>query len=163
MMAPLKNDRELLQKILLAAYETAKLLPKTDMSRIAIVGYCFGGLCALDLARSGVTLRGAVSLHGLLNAPNPVVKSQSESAVRPRVLVLHGYADPMVPPEQVLSFAREMTQGGFDWQMHMYGNCVHAFTNPHAQDANFGTVYNADADRRSWQAMSYFLQEVFAS
>jgi dienelactone hydrolase len=160
MMAPLKRDRQLLQDVLMSAYVAAQQLPKADPQRIAIVGYCFGGLCALDLARAGIPLRGAVSFHGLLDAPSTSVKRHGSCLATPRVLILHGYADPMVPPEQLLNFAREMTERQLDWQAHIYGNCVHAFTNPSADDPGFGTVYNASGDRRSWLAMLNFLEEV---
>jgi dienelactone hydrolase len=74
--------------------------------------------------------------------------------------VMHGYDDPMAPPEDVLAFAKEFTAAGADWQLHVYGKTVHAFTNPDANDPSFGTVYNANADRRSWHAMLNFFEEV---
>jgi len=74
---------------------------------------------------------------------------------------LHGHDDPMATPEQVLAFEQEMTEAGVDWQLHVYGNTKHAFTNPVANDPAFGTVYQPDADRRSWKAMENFLQEIF--
>lgn len=161
MMVPLKKDRDRLKRVLLAGFESAKRLPKADPARVAIIGYCFGGLCALDLARTGAELRGAVSFHGLLDAPKSVVESLNVPAIRARVLVLHGYDDPMVVPDQVTEFAKEMTDRRVDWQIHMYGNCVHGFTNPAANDPAFGTVYNVAADCRSWLAMTNFLEEIF--
>jgi dienelactone hydrolase len=122
------------------------------------MGFCFGGLCALDLARTGASLRGVVSFHGLLippgNIPNPQIKA--------KVLVLHGHDDPMGPPEQVLALQTELTQAGADWQIHIYGGTVHAFTNPLANDPGFGTVYDSQADKRSWIAMQNFFEEIFA-
>jgi dienelactone hydrolase len=158
LMQPFMQDRSKLQKRLLAALATVKLMPWADTDRVAAMGFCFGGLCALDLARTGVDIRGVVSFHGLLippeNIPNPQVKA--------KVLVLHGHDDPMVPPEQVLALQSELTSAGADWQVHSYGSTMHAFTNPVANDPAFGTVYRASADKRSWQAMQNFFVEIFA-
>ena len=77
------------------------------------------------------------------------------------MLVLHGWDDPMATPDNVIALSREMTSLGADWQLHAYGNTVHAFSNPAANDEAFGTVYNATADQRSWAAMRYFLEEIF--
>ena len=158
LIQPLVSDRSKLLQRINAAYLTVSTIPGVDAQRIAIIGFCFGGLCALDLVRSGAVLRGAVSFHGLLNKPDiPTAKS-----INTKILALHGYDDPMVPPEQVNAFCQEMTTAGADWQMHMYGNTQHAFTNPAAHDSKLGTVYNELAARRAWQMMTYFLQEVFA-
>lgn len=158
LMQPFMQDRTKLQKRALAALANAKLLPWADNDKIAVMGFCFGGLCALDLARTGAPLRGVVSFHGLLippgNIPNPQIKA--------KVLVLHGHDDPMGPPEHVLALQTELTQAGADWQMHIYGGTVHAFTNPVANDPGFGTVYDSQADKRSWIAMQNFFEEIFA-
>ena len=158
LMQPFMQDRGKLQRRLLAALASVKLMPWADDRRIAAIGYCFGGLCALDLARTGVDIRGVVSFHGLLlpadNLPSPQIKA--------KVLALHGHDDPMVPVAQVQAFEEEMSRTGADWQLHAYGHTMHAFTNPVANDPGFGTVYEAKADRRSWQAMSNFLEEIFA-
>lgn len=158
LMQPFMADRAKLQKRIHAALATVKLMPWADNARVAAMGFCFGGLCALDLARTGVDIRGVASFHGLLlpadNIPQPEIKA--------KVLALHGHDDPMVPPEQVLAFQAEMTRAGADWQMHVYGGTMHAFTNPVANDPGFGTVYQSAADRRSWQAMQNFFAEIFA-
>jgi len=112
----------------------------------------------LDFARSGADLRGVVSFHGLLIPPANI----SEPQIKAKVLVMHGHDDPMVPPEHVLALQTELTRAGADWQVHSYGHTMHAFTNPVANDPGFGTVYQADADRRSWQAMQNFFNEIFA-
>ncbi|MDD2800652.1 MAG: dienelactone hydrolase family protein, partial [Methylococcales bacterium] len=135
-----------------------RLLPWVDDSKIAAMGFCFGGLCVLDLARAGADLKGVVSFHGLLGAPDNL---QSNS-IKAKVLALHGHDDPMGPIEQVVAFEQEMTKAGADWQLHTYGHTMHAFTNPKANDPAFGTVYQANADKRSWLAMKNFLAEVFA-
>lgn len=156
LIGPFMADRAMLRDRLLAGLATLRAQPGIDPDRIAIMGYCFGGLCALDLARSGADIRGAVSFHGLL-LPNGL----PSQPVKAKVLALHGYADPMVPPEQVLAFGKEMTEAGVDWQLHAYGGVLHAFTVPEANDPGFGTVYNAAAERRSWRALVDFLAEIF--
>lgn len=157
LMTPLVNDRALLRARLLAALEAVRSLSQTDAARVAAMGYCFGGLCALELARAGADVRGVVSIHGIFT-PGPVPNER----IRARVLCLHGHDDPMVPPDQVLEFEKEMTQAGVDWQMHVYGDTMHAFTNPKADNPDFGTQYNAVADRRASQTIQLFLEEVFA-
>jgi len=151
------GDRELLQRRLLACVETAAAQPEIDGNNLAAIGYCFGGLCALDLARCGAAVAGVCSFHGILGAPD----NTAGNHISARVLVEHGWDDPMVPPEQVVAFAEEMTGAGADWQLHGHGATVHAFTNPEANDPDFGTVYDADADRRSWQSLQNFLAELF--
>jgi dienelactone hydrolase len=121
------------------------------------MGFCFGGLCVLDLARSGADVRGVISFHGLLK-PNDL----APHAVKANILALHGYDDPMAPPEEVLAFGREFTAARADWQLHAYGNTVHAFTNPEASDASGGLLYDAKADRRSWGSLMQFLEEVLS-
>jgi dienelactone hydrolase len=133
-------------------------LPWTDSGKIAAIGFCFGGLCVLDLARTGIDIQGVVSFHGLLGAPG----NTAGNIIKAKVLVLHGNDDPLAPVEQVLAIEKELTAAKADWQLHSYGNTLHAFTNPLANDPSFGTVYQPDADRRSWQAMRNFLAEVFA-
>lgn len=157
LMQPFMADRALLQKRIQAALYAVKQLPWVDDSKIAAIGFCFGGLCVLDLARTGADIKGVVSFHGLLGAPD----NTRGTAIKAKVLALHGHDDPMVSPEQVLAFEQEMTEAGADWQVHTYGHTMHAFTNPVANDPDFGTVYQADADRRSWQAMQNFLAELF--
>lgn len=159
LMAPFLQDRELLQGRLLAGLEMARKLPEVDSSNVAAIGFCFGGLCALDLARIGADLRGVASFHGLLAPPG----NTKGVAITAKVLVLHGWDDPMATPEKVLQLAEELSAAGADWQIHGYGNTMHAFTNPAANDASRGTVYQADADRRSWQSLLAFLDEIFAA
>jgi len=158
LMQPFMDDRALLQQRITAALAAVKLLPWVDDTRIAAIGFCFGGLCVLDLARTGVAIKGVVSFHGLLGAPDNI-KGQ---AIKAKVLAMHGHDDPMVPVEQVVTFEQEMTEAGADWQFLTFGHTMHAFTNPVANNPGFGTVYQADADRRSWLAMKNFLAEIFA-
>jgi len=157
LMTPFLEDRGLLRDRLTAGLDALKRQSGVDASRLAIMGYCFGGLCALDLARSGADIRGAVSFHGLLMPPG-----LEQRPIKAKVLALHGYADPMVPPQQVLDFGQEMTEAGVDWQLHAYGGVLHGFTMPEANDLKLGALYDASAARRSWQAMRDFFQEIFA-
>jgi len=156
LMMPFLQDRALLRDRLKSGMDCFAAQPGVDGSQIAIMGYCFGGLCALDLARSGAAIKGAVSFHGLFIPP-----ALPKQAVKARVLALHGYDDPMVPPQQVLDFATEMNESKVDWQMHAYGGVLHAFTVPEANDLSLGALYNARAARRSWQAMMDFFEEIF--
>lgn len=156
LMQPLMQDRDLLQKRILAGLDAVKKLEHVDGSRIGAMGFCFGGLCVLDLARSGADVKGVVSFHGLLNAP----ENKSSPSIKAKILALHGFDDPMVTPDQVMHFGEEMTHAKVDWQLHMYGNTMHAFTNPQANDPDFGTVYNKQADERSWAMMKEFFKEV---
>ena len=158
LMEPLVSDRRLLRARIRSAFDAVVAMPEVDDSRIAIIGFCFGGLCALDLARSGAELKGVVSFHGLLSKPEEL----ANHPIHAKILVLHGYDDPMVKPEQVNEFCQEMTAANVDWQVHMYGHTQHAFANPEAHDLQLGTVYNAQAERRSLQAMTNFLHEIFA-
>ncbi len=158
LMQPFMDDRKMLAKRMQAALYAVKLLPWVDDSKVAAMGFCFGGLCALDLARTGAALKGVVSFHGLLGAPD----NAQGNSIKAKILVLHGHDDPMGPVEQVIAFEEEMTNAGVDWQFHTFGNTLHAFTNPTANNPDFGTVFQPHADRRSWLLMENFLTEIFA-
>jgi len=157
LMQPLVDDREMLQRRMLLSLNTMRAQAEVDERSVAAIGFCFGGLCVLDLARTGEDLAGVVSFHGLFGAPG----NTAGNRIKARVLALHGWDDPMATPEQALALARELTAQGADWQLHSYGNTMHAFTNPVANDPDFGTVYSPAADRRSWAAMADFLEELF--
>jgi len=153
------TDRSLLRARAAAGLEKLASLPQADPDRLAVIGYCFGGTGALELARSGANLRAAVSFHGGLDTPIPA----DALKIRGKVLVLHGADDPHVPPPQVASFQQEMRLAKVDWQMIYYGGAVHSFTNPASgNDATKGAAYNEKADRRSWEAMKQFFDEIFA-
>jgi len=156
LMRPFMEDRTLLQGRVLSALHALRSQAEADAGKIAAIGFCFGGLCVLDLARSGIDIQGVVSFHGLFSAPEHI----PPQPITARVLALHGHDDPMVPPEQVAALQKELTAAGADWQIHVYGNTVHAFTNPQANDPGFGTVYNPTADHRSWTSLLNFLHEV---
>lgn len=156
LMNPLATDRALLRQRINAALSAVRQLPQVDSSKIAAMGYCFGGMCVLELARSGADISGVISIHGIF-APGDVANEK----IRAKVLCLHGHDDPMVPPEQVLAFEKEMTQAYVDWQVHVYGDTLHAFTNPAANNADFGTVYKEIAANRAYQSVANFLKEIF--
>ncbi len=153
-----KDDRPRLQKLLLEWVDVIAGQDEVDADRLGGIGFCFGGLCVLDIARTGANVKGVVSFHGLFEAPG----NTSGNAIRAKVLILHGWDDPLAPPDMVLALGKELTSMGADWQINAYGNTLHAFTNPAANDSSAGTVYDDNANRRSWAAMCYFLGEVFA-
>jgi dienelactone hydrolase len=156
LMAPIVNDRALLHRRLNAAFVASKRHPLTDPERIAIIGYCFGGLCALDLARSVPPgLLAAVSFHGVLHPP----RLGPQASITAKILILHGWKDIFVPSADVLAITRELSDAGADWQLTVFGHAMHAFTNPTVNDLQGGIAYDATADRRSWTAMSGFLEE----
>jgi dienelactone hydrolase len=163
LMDPWMADRGALRTRIFAAVGAAAAHPAVDVRRIAIMGYCFGGLCALDAARSrDPRIIGAVSLHGSY-APLPAVATVAEAGpMTAKVLVLHGWIDPICPPDATVALAHELEAAGADWQIHAYGQTGHAFTAPGLDNRAGGMFYQPDADRRSWQAMSNFLAEVFA-
>jgi dienelactone hydrolase len=158
LIEPFVNNRELFRQRLISAVEFGKTLEGIDSSKIALIGFCFGGLAAIELARSGYDLSGCISFHGLLNQSDAPFKK-----VNTKLLVLHGDKDPMVSSDQILALQDEMTESEADWQFISYGNTYHAFTNPAANDLEMGTVYNHDSDMRSWTAMSNFLEEIFSN
>jgi dienelactone hydrolase len=153
-----KKDRALMRRRAQAGLKTLLKQPQVDPDRIAAIGYCFGGTVVLELARSGADIDGVVSFHGNLDTPRP----KDASDIKAQVLVLHGADDPYVPIEEVNAFTDEMKKGDVRWELIMYGNAVHAFTNPaNGTDNSKGAAYNETADKRSWQAMQNFFSEIF--
>lgn len=155
-MKRLSADRRSLRERLLAVADIARAQGESD-GRIAAIGFCFGGLCALDLARSGADVAGVASFHGLFDPP--LLPPQPIAA---KVIAFHGWDDPMVPPPKVVALATELTRAGCDWQIHAFGGTVHGFTNADADKiGNPAVRYSADATRRSWQMLGDFLDELF--
>jgi dienelactone hydrolase len=155
---PFIQDRSLLQKRVLKAFEVSSRLPYVDSQRIAVVGFGFGGICALDLARSGADLKGAVSIYGHFEPPPP----QLIKPIRAKILILHGYKDPVASQEELRRFEKEMDEAKVDWQAHVYGNAMHAFATPGANDPEAGILYNQTAATRAWIATQNFLDEIFS-
>ena len=124
---------------------------------MAVVGYCFGGMIALEYARSSATIAGVVSVHGNLETTSPA----EPSSIRARILVCHGALDPHVPMSQVTAFAEEMKNAGADYQLIVYGNAMHGFTHETATGQHPGVRYDAHADARSSVAIQDFFRELF--
>ena len=153
-----KRDRALLRARVLAGLAVLKGHPLTDATRVAAIGYCFGGTTALELARAGAEVAGVVSFHGGLESPTP----EDAKKIRCRVLALHGADDPFVSAGEVSAFAAEMRQARVDWQFFSYGGAVHSFTDWNAGSDNAKrAAYNEKADKRSWEAMKVFFAELF--
>ena len=157
-MGELREDRFALRELLLAVLDEVLKRPHVDKQRVAVIGYCFGGQCALDVARSGVDVAAVASFHGLFDPPGLPAKP-----IKAKVAAYHGWNDPMVPPEAVVALGQELTDGGADWQIHAYGNVGHGFTNPKAHEIGVaGVEYDEAAARRSWASLENFLAEVLA-
>lgn len=159
LMTPFMEDRSLVTRRMQRAIEVLREQQEVDALKVAAIGFCFGGLCVLDLARSGSDVCGVVSFHGLFTPPGPAVGQPAP--IRASVLCLHGYDDPMAEPQSVLDLASELTAAGADWQVHAYGHTLHAFTLPDANDPDFGAVYSESADHRSNRSLYNFLEEIF--
>lgn len=152
------QDLPLLRARALAGFERLRQDPDVDHTRIVVMGYCFGGSTALELARTGVDLVGAVSFHGGLITHDP----SDASEIRAKLLVLTGAADPVVPDEKVVAWQDEMRAApSVDWQLVTYAGAMHAFAVPGIDAPDHGAQYQERADRRSWQALEVFLAEVF--
>lgn len=157
-MGELRSDRAALRDRLLAILEEVSKRDHVDAGRIAVIGYCFGGQCALDVARAGADVAGVAAFHGLFDPPG-----LPPQPIKAKVAAYHGWDDPMVPPEAVVALGKELTDGGADWQIHAYGHVGHGFTNPRASEIGIaGVAYNEAAERRSWASLVNFLGEVLA-
>jgi dienelactone hydrolase len=152
----LRSDRASLRRRLLVILECVSKLAAVESDRIVAIGYCFGGQCALDLARSGAGLAGVASFHGLLDPPG-----LPPQPIKAKVLAFHGWDDPMAPPEAVVALGNELTAAGADWQIHAYGHVAHGFTNPNATGVIPGVLFNEVAAERSWTSLINFLEEIF--
>jgi dienelactone hydrolase len=153
------QDRTLWRARAKAGLDFLASRPEVDPSRLGVMGYCFGGGTSLELARSGAPVKGVVSFHGSLSTPTP----EDARNIKGNVLVLHGAEDPYVKQADVTAFMDEMRKGGVDWELVQYSGAVHAFTiKREGTDNSKGAAYNAQADRRSWEAMKNFWNEVFA-
>lgn len=157
-MDELNADRILLRDRLSASLEALRGFAAVDPAKVAAVGFCFGGKCVLDMARSGLPILGGVSFHGVYDRPD----YDNVAPIAAKLLVCHGWEDPLCPPDAMVALGKELTEGKADWQIHAYGNAGHAFTDagmPMAPGTGFG--HDERADRRSWKAMADFLAELF--
>jgi dienelactone hydrolase len=155
LFAALQDEPERLRGRVVAAFEALRALPAVDAGRIGAIGFCFGGQCVLELARSGAQTRAVVSFHGLLTSRLPA----RAGAVKAKVLVLTGVRDPFAPVEDVRAFEAEMTDAGVDWQMTLYGEGWHAFTDPSAAEMHMvpGLRYDPLLAKLSWAQATAFL------
>lgn len=156
-MTRLRSDRAALRRRLLAILDQVRGLEGVADGQIVVAGYCFGGQCALDAARSGADFAAAVSFHGLFDPPG-----LAPEKIKAKVIAFHGWDDPMVSPDKVVALGNELTEAGADWQIHAYGHVAHGFTNPNAHQIGLeGVRYNALAAERSWTSFVNLLEELF--
>jgi len=158
-MDELNADRGLLRDRLAASLTVLQDFGPVDAGRCAAIGFCFGGKAAIHMARAGMDVRGAVSFHGLYDRPDwtPV------DPIRAKLLICHGWEDPLSTPDALVGLGQELTAAGADWQVHAYGGAGHAFTDVamKGREPRPGVTYNEAADRRSWAAIQGFLAELF--
>ena len=153
-----KGDRALYRRRISAAIEALKAQKGVDASRLAVIGFCFGGTGALEAARGGLPVKGVISFHGGLDVP----ADYAAGPIGAKVLVCHGADDPFVPAKDVTAFQDEMRKAKADYVFIAYAGAVHAFTQKEAgNDNSKGAAYNEAAHRRSWQHMKDFLKEIF--
>ena len=156
-MNRIKADRSALLRRLQHVLAVARGMEEIETDRIVVSGYCFGGMCALDLARSGADIVAAVSFHGLFDPPG-----LPDQPIKAKVVAFHGWDDPMVPPDKVVALGEELTKAGSDWQIHAYGHVGHGFTNPKAHEIGIeGVFYHQLAAERSWTSFVNLLEELF--
>ncbi|AQR74052.1 dienelactone hydrolase family protein [Sphingomonas sp. LM7] len=156
-MDALNADRALLRDRLAASLAALTNLPQADPASAAAIGFCFGGKCVLDMARAGLGILGGVSFHGVYDRPD----YPSVTPIAAKLLVCHGWDDPLSPPDATVALANELTAGGADWQLLAFGHAGHAFTD--TGRAGPGDIaYEPRADRRSRRAMTDFLERLFA-
>jgi dienelactone hydrolase len=157
-MGELRADRGALRDRLMTIVGAIQGREHVDASRVAVIGYCFGGQCALDVARAGADVAGVAAFHGLFDPCGLPAEP-----IKAKVAAYHGWDDPMVSPEAVVALGNELTVAGSDWQIHAYGHVGHGFTNPRAHEIGIdGVFYHEAAARRSWASLVNFLAEVLA-
>ena len=155
---PFNKDRHLMRQRAQAGLDALLSQKYVDKSRVAAIGYCFGGTTCLELARAGAPLVGVISFHGDVRRTD----DEGPDNIKAKILVCHGAEDPMVPLAALTLFADEMKQAKADWQVNVYSGAMHAFTNPAADSHHIpGIVYNEQADKRSWMALCDFFAELF--
>ena len=154
-----KSDRPLLRARARAGLEALLKRGDVDATKIAAIGFCFGGTTALELAKSGAALKGVVSFHGSLDAVSP----GDSKNIKGKVLVLHGADDPFVAAADISAFKKDLNDAKVDWVMTEYADTVHAFTQPKAgTDKAKGAAYNERSAKRAFTAMKVFFDELFA-
>lgn len=133
------------------------VLSGADPNKIVVIGYCFGGTGAIEAARANMPVKGVVCFHGSLGWD----ASRRIATIQPKILVCHGADDSYSPESEIKAFVKELNDSHADWQMVLYSNAVHSFTDPDAgNDNSKGAAYNEKADKRSWKEMLSFFDEV---
>jgi len=158
---PFYKDNHLMLTRAEAGLAVLKKQPQVDDTRLAAIGYCFGGSVALEMARRGEDLKGVVSFHGGLKTSEPAEGGR----VTAQILALNGGADKFVDATERANFKKEMANAGATVKIVEYPGATHAFTNPKATEIgkrfNMPIAYDADADQKSWAEMKSFLKRVF--
>jgi dienelactone hydrolase len=157
-MKAINSNMQVWQKRAIAGLDVLKTQPQVDPDRLAAIGYCFGGATVQVLAYSGADLKGVVSFHGSLMPPSAAQGANTKA----KILICQGAQDPFNPPDAVMGYIKAMNATSIDWQMIIYGNTRHGFTNPNADKYGMAALaYNPSSDRRSWQHMTFFFNELF--
>lgn len=154
LMTKLQENRDTLARRMGAALTEIRNVNLVDSRRIGAMGYCFGGKAVLDLARTGVEFQACIAIHGVYDAPK-----HKTSHIIPSVMILHGWDDPLAPPESLFQLAQELTSKSDDWQLHAFGHTGHAFTNPKAQSPDTGMAFNSLSNSRAKNAITEFFAE----
>ena len=158
-MKDVNSNMDAWLKRALAGLEVLKKQPQVDTARLAAIGYCFGGATVQVLAYGSADLKGVVSFHGSLIPPS----AEQAGRTRAKILICHGAMDPMNTPEALTTYVNAMNAASIDWQLIVYGGARHSFTNPDADKRGMAALaYNPSADRRSWQQMTFFLDEILS-
>jgi dienelactone hydrolase len=156
-MTRLIEDRDTMRDRLIGVVDILSGLPNVRRGAMAAIGFCFGGLCMLDLARHGTHLAAVGSFHGIVTPlPEP-----PNDPITTKIAVYHGWDDPFAPPHEIVALATELTERGADWQLHAYGHALHAFMAPFANAPERGIQYDAVVARRAWASVEDFLTETF--
>lgn len=161
LISPFLKDRELVRRRATLAFTTAAGIDQADSKHIGTIGFCFGGMCALEVARSGADLKALVSAHGVLKKSDLPTEP-----INAKLLILHGYKDPQVPPNSLTAFADEMEEANVnDWAFMFFGNAKHSFTDPKTgtfdaeKEAEMGREYDAFAAKNSFHFAVDFFKE----
>ena len=156
-MDALNADRQLLRERILSAVDKLRSLPEVDHDFVGGIGYCFGGKCVLDLARSGINMSGVVSFHGVYDPPDLPARGR---IVTP-ILLCHGWEDPLATPEDTLRLIKELNSRKATWQLKAFSQTGHAFTNEKADNRSGGMFYSKRASEAAWSAMIHFFRQRF--
>jgi dienelactone hydrolase len=155
---PFFTNRKLMRQRAGVALDTLLNQKYVDRTRVAAIGYCFGGTSVLELARGGSPLAGVICFHGNLAR----TENEGPDNIKAKILICHGADDPLAPVASIPALIQEMKEAKADYQINIYSGAQHAFTNPDADSHNMqGVAYNAQADKRSWMALSDFFAELF--